>query len=144
MNKLKDFFYNKNDIIIVLIVLIAAAFIIYTRIGAIMDYPEKSAEKAAAAQTTQTSQTTVEESTSAASSKAASSSSASKNISVVIEDSDTASSVAEKLYKSGLIDSASKFNDYIDEQNKTGSIISGTFQIPSNSTYEEILNIITN
>lgn len=141
MNKLKDFFYNKNDIIIVLIVLIAAAFIIYTRIGAIMDYPEKSAEKAAAAQTTQT---TVEESTSAASSKAASSSSASKNISVVIENSDTASSVAEKLYKSGLIDSASKFNDYIDEHNKTGSIITGTFQIPSNSTYEEILNIITN
>lgn len=141
MNKLKDFFYNKNDIIIVLIVLIVAALIIYTRIGAIMDYPEKSAEKAA---TTQTTQTTVEESTSVASSKAAGSSSASKNISVVIEDSDTASSVAEKLYKSGLIDSASKFNDYIDEQNKTGSIITGTFQIPSNSTYEEILNIITN
>lgn len=141
MNKLKDFFYNKNDIIIVLIVLIVAALIIYTRIGAIMDYPEKSAEKAAATQTTQT---TVEESTSAASSKAADSSSASKNISVVIEDSDTASSVAEKLYKSGLIDSASKFKDYIDEQNKTGSIITGTFQIPSDSTYEEILNIITN
>lgn len=141
MNKLKDFFYNKNDIIIVLIVLIVAALIIYTRIGAIMDYPEKSAEKAA---TTQTTQTTVKESTSVASSKAAGSSSASKNISVVIEDSDTASSVAEKLYKSGLIDSASKFNDYIDEQNKTGSIITGTFQIPSNSTYEEILNIITN
>ena len=33
MNKiLKDFFYNKNDIIIVLIILIAAGLIIYTRI----------------------------------------------------------------------------------------------------------------
>ena len=27
-NKIKDFFYNKNDIIIVLIILVAAAFII--------------------------------------------------------------------------------------------------------------------
>ena len=39
MKKLKDFFYNKNDIIIVLIILAIAALIIYTRIGAIMDYP---------------------------------------------------------------------------------------------------------
>ena len=37
MNKIKDFFYNKNDIIIVLIILIAAGLIIYTRISAIMD-----------------------------------------------------------------------------------------------------------
>ena len=36
MNKIKDFFYNKNDIIIVLIILIAAGLIIYTRINAIM------------------------------------------------------------------------------------------------------------
>lgn len=141
MNKMKDFFYNKNDIIIVLIVLAAAAFIIYTRIGAIMDYPEKLAEEAAATQTTQT---ISEETASAASSKTAGSSSASKNISVVIEDSDTASSVSEKLYKSGLVDSASKFNDYIDEHDKTGSITTGTFQIPSGATDEEILNIIAN
>ena len=35
MNKIKDFFYNKNDIIIVLIILIAAGLIIYTRISEI-------------------------------------------------------------------------------------------------------------
>ena len=37
MNKIKDFFYNKNDIIIVLIILIAAGLIIYTRIRDIPD-----------------------------------------------------------------------------------------------------------
>ena len=57
MNKIKDFFYNKNDIIIVLIILIAAGLIIYTRISAIMDYPETLAQQnAKAQQTTQAAQ----------------------------------------------------------------------------------------
>lgn len=57
MNKIKDFFYNKNDIIIVLIILIAAGLIIYTRISAVMDYPETLAQQnAKAQQTTQASE----------------------------------------------------------------------------------------
>lgn len=40
MDKLKDFFYNKNDIIVAVIILLVAAFVIYSRIGAIMNYPE--------------------------------------------------------------------------------------------------------
>ena len=74
MNKIKDFFYNKNDIIIVLIILIAAGLIIYTRINAIMDYPETFAQQnAKAQQTTQAAET--KESKAAASSEAASQSS---------------------------------------------------------------------
>ncbi|MDD6190964.1 MAG: hypothetical protein PUB75_05180 [Firmicutes bacterium] len=45
MNRIKDFFYNNNDIIIVIVILVAAAFLIYTRVGIIMDYPEKMAVK---------------------------------------------------------------------------------------------------
>ena len=83
MKKLKDFFYNKNDIIIVLIILAIAALIIYTRIGAIMDYPAKLAKQAAAtAETTTTEPATTER----------------EKISVTIEDSDTASTVAQKIY----------------------------------------------
>ncbi len=48
MNRIKDFFYNKNDIIIVLIVLVAAAFLIFNRVNALMDYPAKLAEEIAA------------------------------------------------------------------------------------------------
>ena len=57
MRKIKDFFYDKNDIIIVLIILAAAAFIIYTRIGVIMDYPEQLAREAAAAESQQQEET---------------------------------------------------------------------------------------
>lgn len=40
MEKLKDFFYDKNDIVVALIIIAAAALIILGRINAIMDYPQ--------------------------------------------------------------------------------------------------------
>ena len=49
MEKMKDFFYNKNDVIIALLILAAAAVIIYFRIRAIMSYPEQQLEDASAA-----------------------------------------------------------------------------------------------
>ena len=58
MNRLKDFFYNKNDIIIVLIILVVAGLLIYNRIGAIMGYPAQLAEEIAKTQTTQIVETT--------------------------------------------------------------------------------------
>lgn len=41
MEKLKDFIYDKNDILVALGVLLLAAFLIVWRMDAIMDYPEK-------------------------------------------------------------------------------------------------------
>ena len=38
MEKLKDFLYNKNDLIIALLILAAAAAVIYFRLRAIMSY----------------------------------------------------------------------------------------------------------
>lgn len=45
MNRIKDFFYNKNDIIFALLILAAAAAIIYFRIGIIMEYPDTLVNK---------------------------------------------------------------------------------------------------
>lgn len=134
MKKLKDFFYDKNDIIIVLLIVAFAAFIIYTRIDSIMSYPEQYASRVAATETKQTTAITepsAEEETSA------------ENASVTINDSDTSSSVADKLYEAGLIDSADEFESFVNDSGKSGSIQSGTFQIPSGSSHEEILDIIT-
>lgn len=49
MEKLKDFFYNKNDVIIALLILACAAAIIYFRIRAIMAYPQQQMEDTEAA-----------------------------------------------------------------------------------------------
>ena len=63
MNRLKDFFYNKNDIIIVLVILVLAGLLIWNRIGAIVDYPAELAEQSAEAKATQTVETTTETTT---------------------------------------------------------------------------------
>ena len=158
MNKIKDFFYNKNDIIIVLIILVAAAFIIYGRIGAIMDYPKVFAEKTEESQQIEsaTEEEAVVPSSSegqkAQSSAGAVSSSAESGsvksdsgyISLVIKDSDTSSSVAQKLYKAGVVDSAKDFERYIKKKGKAKSIKSGKFKIPTKASDKEILNIIAN
>ena len=47
MKKLKDFFYDKNDIFVVLIIVAIAAFVIYTSINSIMCYPEQYASEMA-------------------------------------------------------------------------------------------------
>lgn len=139
MNKIKDFFYNKNDIIIVLIILIAAGLIIYTRISAIMDYPETLAQQnAKAQQTTQASES--KETTAAASSE----SSAAETVEITISDSDDSVAVATKLYQAGLVSSDTEFQSYISNMDKESSLKSGTFQIPKGSTDEQILNIIAN
>ena len=144
MNKIKDFFYNKNDIIIVLIILIAAGLIIYTRISAIMDYPETLAQQnakaalLAAQQTTQASES--KETTAAASSE----SSAAETVEITISDSDDSVAVATKLYQAGLVSSDTEFQSYISNMGKESSLKSGTFQIPKGSTDEQILNIIAN
>ena len=43
MNKIKDFIYRQNDIVIVLIILALAALLIYNRVTVIMDYPQQQA-----------------------------------------------------------------------------------------------------
>ena len=41
MEKIKDFIYDKNDILVALLVLVLAAFLICWRMDVIMEYPEK-------------------------------------------------------------------------------------------------------
>jgi len=134
MKKFKDFLYDKNDLIIVLLIVLIAGFIIFNRINAIMDYPEQYASEMAAKETKETVKITepsTEEETVAS------------DVTITIDDSDGSSSVADKLYEAGLIDSVDEFESFVEDSGKSGSIQSGTFQIPSGSSHEEILDIIT-
>jgi hypothetical protein len=52
MDKIRDFFYNKNDVVVALLILLIAATVIYFRVNAIMDYPSvMAAEQEKATQT---------------------------------------------------------------------------------------------
>lgn len=47
MNKIKNFIYDKNDLLIALAIVVLAGFVISDRIGAIMDYPSMLTAQAA-------------------------------------------------------------------------------------------------
>ncbi len=141
MKKLKDFFYNKNDIFIVIIIVAIAGFIIYTRVGSIMTYPETQSEKIAVSQPSSTASVQTEETKEPT--QTDDSSDKNEPVSITIEDSDTSTSVCEKLESAGLISSASEFESYIADEEKTSSLQNGTFEIPKGSSHEEILKIIT-
>lgn len=66
-----------------------------------------------------------------------------ENIAVVtIDDTDAARHVSEKLQAAGLIEDAVDFRSYLADKGYAKNIITGTFQIPKGSTYEEICDII--
>ena len=44
MEKFKNFFYNKNDIIVAILILTIAVFVIAFRIKSLMDYPKTLSE----------------------------------------------------------------------------------------------------
>lgn len=66
-----------------------------------------------------------------------------ENVAVItIDDSDAARHVSEKLLAVGLITDAEDFRMYLANKGYASKISSGTFQIPKDSTYEQICDII--
>ncbi|MBR4182450.1 MAG: hypothetical protein IKQ56_01375 [Lachnospiraceae bacterium] len=62
---------------------------------------------------------------------------------IKIYNGNVSSTVAGYLYKAGLVDSASDFDNYIQNVKKDRIIMCGTFEIPVGASYDEIINIIT-
>lgn len=132
MNRIKDFFYDKNDIIVTLIILAAAALIIFIRVDKIMAYPETLTD-------TNTASSSVSQEQSPASSETA----ASNVKSVSITEDATPAAVAKQLEETGIVSSASDFEAALKKYKMTDSILSGTFQIPDGATTDQIIEIIT-
>lgn len=56
---------------------------------------------------------------------------------------DTPRMIASELYENGVIDSASDFRDYLDDNGYAKKIRTGTYTITIGMTYEEIAKMIT-
>lgn len=130
MNKIKDFFYNKNDILVALLILAAATFIIYLRIETIMSYPDTLVDAAAAEQT-------------AAETASAAPTETQGGKSITIPDKPQASAVAKQLETAGVISSAEEFEALLVKYKLNNSIRPGTVIIPTGSTSEQIIEILT-
>jgi len=65
-------------------------------------------------------------------------------ISITIPAGASQFSIAQLLEEYGLAENASYFNSFINARGREGRMRSGTFNIPRDSTAEEILNILSN
>lgn len=133
MNRIKDFFYDKNDIIVAVIILLAAAIIIYIRIDKIMAYPETLLNHSEVQQEQSAEDETVSDEEQAQDSLK----------SIQIANDPIPATVAKQLETAGIISSAADFEAALTKYKVTDRIQPGTYQIPVGMTNEQVIEVIT-
>ena len=155
MNKLKDFIYDKNDIIIAAAILVAAALLIWWRLNVILDYPQQlisdstdtsvteitdsgDATDASSVDTTDTGDGTTDGNSDATTTELWADGALTKDVEVTV-DGETASAAIQCLVDAGL------FTDYAEYQSACDSlglddekVSAGTFTFAQGSTKEQV------
>lgn len=67
---------------------------------------------------------------------------ASAEVSFTVSAGESSDTVAFNLYKAGIIDDATAFNSYMVKNGYDSRLRTGTFQIKTGSTYDEVLKIL--
>ncbi|GAB1476786.1 hypothetical protein MASR2M70_16220 [Bacillota bacterium] len=166
MNRIKDFIYDKNDLLVALIIVAAAALLIMSRVEIIMAYPTSlEAELYAAGDEIKpdiqqkpkppSSDDLGDETDAAAGNQTGEGTEAAESdnppadenvgsISIYIEYGATGSQIAQLLIDSGLIPNKEAFYDAVTAAGADTKLQAGNFKIPANATPAEIIRIITN
>ncbi len=161
MNKLKDLFYDFNDILVAAIIIAVAGLIISWRVGVIMSYPQYAAAKAKENSTAvdfsgvDLTPEPVEEfnampddiqSEPAVDDQAADSgaqkATLDENGSYIVEipKGSSAYGIAKLLKEQGIISNEDAFMEKAEEMGATLKMKYGTYRIPKGSSAEEIIN----
>jgi type I restriction-modification system DNA methylase subunit len=164
---MRNFLYNKSDILIAVIIIAVAAFVIWTRVDAIMS----TGDEAAAAQTTVTqdvpeaddpnatddegeatdqdaaeTDTPTDEELAAEESAAAEEEAAAEDDTpqeFTVEVGSAASTVAQDLEAAGLVDEAQDFIDELEAQNAVTKLKAGTFKLKPSMSVAQIVKKLT-
>ena len=64
-------------------------------------------------------------------------------VEITLEDGAPPSTISNALEDAGIIDDAWDFNDYLDDNDLSGSVIPGTYEIDSEMSFSEIGDVIT-
>jgi len=141
MNKLKDFIYDKSDIVVALLIISIAGLIILSRIDAILSYPETFAASIKPP--------VVSEPAVIAGDKDTTSSAAIEGdgdhvemLAVYINYGESLQSVADKFVSVGLFSTSEEFLSSIEDAGVQTQIKTGNFIVPANATHEEVIEII--
>ena len=154
MNKLKDFFYNKNDIFIALVILAVAAIVILWRVDAILSYPETLVANAGT-QVEDPLPPDVQNDGAAVTGSAVTTDSGITTDSAVqppqqeveicglyVNYGESLDIVAQNCVTAGLIGSTEEFMTLVDQMGAGSKIQAGQHHIPSNVTPEELIEYL--
>ena len=149
MNKLKDFFYDKNDILVAFIILVVAALIVLWRVNAIMEYP--STLVASAGENSQMEPQNHNSEAPVTTDSAITSGGGIEGngqdeveiCAVYVNYGESLDVVAANCVTAGLIGSTEEFMNIVNSMGAAGSIQAGQHHIPSDVTPEELIGYLT-
>ncbi len=140
IKKLKDLLYNKNDVVIVLAILVVAGLIIWNRIDVIMDYPSNLIANASQENGLSDNPDVVvmnpDEEDEPLDEVVM--------YSIYINSGETLQSIGQKFVTVGLFPTVEDFVQLANDMGVATTIKAGNFIMPSNSTPEEVMQIIVN
>jgi len=155
MKRLKDFFYDKNDILIALIILAIAALLIIWRMDIIMAYPQTLAEETGTVDTTETHAVDSDEESGTTGDSGENSSgqgsedslwtdgTLSKDVTVTVQGG-SATAAVQSLIDAGLFTSYEEFEQVCNAAGyKPENIKATTFTFQSGSTQTDIAKMVT-
>lgn len=170
LEKLKDIFYDKNDIIVALMILIAAGVIITHQVESIMSYPQLLAAQVQQAQNEEESikaqsetegsqdaqgegsgdeaqrdetQRDDDQSQSAQPQSNSGEFKTSVSRTVVIPTGSHSTSIASILVNAGLVPSQDAFLSAVSAAKAETKLKAGSFTIPAGSTLSDVVSILT-
>ena len=150
MNRLRDFIYDKSDILVALIIISVAGVIIFSRIDAILAYPETYAKEAAPVveseepvQYEYPDPSTAENPGTPSGDAIEPGEGEPEMFAVYINYGESLQVIARKFVDVGLFETTEDFFTAVDAANAGTQIKTGNFIIPSDSTPEEVMAIIT-
>lgn len=138
MRAIRNFIYNFSDIFVALIIIALAAFLIWTRVDVIMDYPSSQSGADSVNTSTQADLQVADGDGSTDSAQ----DSDTEYKEVVIPDGSSTDVVAGLLKQAGLVVNIDDFTYQIKAMGLDGKVQPGVHQIPRGISMEEVINIL--
>jgi cytoskeletal protein RodZ len=156
---MKNFLYNKSDVLVAIVIIVAALLIIWSRVDAIMDTdnykpsttPTTTSEAKgtsgdvsdADTPATATTPTTPADSADSGKSTETTPPASTQSTVFVISAGSSSGKVAEDLKAEGFISTTQEFIDMLKTKQVETKVKAGNFTIPAGATVEQIVEILT-
>jgi len=149
MNRIKDAFYDKNDILIALVILCIAVFVIFFKVEAIMEYPKTLAASSSnqvqdpvAIDPIVTDPIATDPISTDPVATDAAVDSVPEVCSVYINSGDSMQTIGANLVSAGFFSSVEEFVQLISDKGVSTQVRMGNHIIPSNATQDEVIEYI--